>query len=308
MNQYYQRSGKNTGEILREIFFGKNILSRLILINTIIFLAANVVLLISWLITGTRTNLNLIDQFLALPADLTEIAKKPWTIFTYMFLQEAFFHWFFNMVLLYFGGLLFLEYLNHKKLLITYILGGLSGAFFFVLAFNIFPAFANIRTLSVALGASASILAIIIAIATYVPDYHVHLFLIGRVPLKYLAVGLVILDIISIQSSNPGGHIAHLGGALFGFIYGYSLRKGTDIYRFFDNWQLPKFSLKRKKYTKFSTSRPESGRPMTDEEYNKRKVASEQEIDTILDKIAKSGYGSLTKKEKEFLFKNSNKN
>ncbi|MBN2615876.1 MAG: rhomboid family intramembrane serine protease [Bacteroidales bacterium] len=305
MNQYYQRPRKNTGELLKEIFFSKNILSRLILINTVVFLAANIVLLITWLFTGQTTQLSLLGTYLALPADLTQLAQKPWTVFTYMFLHEGFFHWFFNMVLLYFGGLLFLEYLSQRKLLITYLLGGLFGAVFFVLAFNIFPAFATIRPISVALGASASILAIIIAIATYVPDYHVHLFLIGRVPLKYLAIALVILDILSIQSQNPGGHIAHLGGALWGFIYGLSLRKGTDFYRIFDGLNFPK--LGRNKYTKFSTKRPQSGRPMTDEEYNKRRAASEHEIDAILDKIAKSGYGSLSKEEKEFLFKNSNK-
>lgn len=307
MNQFYQRPNKNTGEIFKEIFLGRNVLSRLILINTVIFLLANVILLFTWLFTGTTGELSVLGNLMALPANLTELAQKPWTVFTYMFLQEGFFHWFFNMLLLYFGGLLFLEYLNEKKLLITYIMGGISGAFFFVLAFNIFPAFANIRSISIALGASASILAIIIAIATYVPNYHVHLFLIGRIPLKYLAIALVILDVISIQASNPGGHIAHLGGALWGFIYGISLRKGTDFYRIFDGINLPRFSLKRNRYTKFNTSRPKSGRPMTDEEYNKRKAASEHEIDVILDKISKSGYSSLTQKEKDFLFKNSNK-
>ncbi|MBN2639862.1 MAG: rhomboid family intramembrane serine protease [Bacteroidales bacterium] len=306
MYQYYQQPRKNTGEMLREVFFGKNILSRLILINTVIFLVANIVLLISWLTTGKVSQLSLVGQYMALPADLNELTQKPWTVFTYMFLHEGFFHWFFNMILLYFGGLLFLEYLNQKKLLLTYILGGLSGALFFVVAFNIFPAFAGIRPISVALGASASILAIIIAIATYVPNYHVHLFLIGRIPLKYLAIALVIIDLLSIQSVNPGGHIAHLGGALWGFLYGFSLRNGIDFYRIFDTWKFPKFFSKAK-YTKFSTSRPESGRPMTDEEYNKRRASSEHEIDSILDKIAQSGYSSLTKEEKEFLFKNSNK-
>jgi membrane associated rhomboid family serine protease len=307
MYQYYQRPRKSTGEILKEIFLSRNVLSRLILINTIIFLAANVILLITWLFTGKVTELSLLGDYMALPADTTQLLRKPWTIFTYMFLQEGFFHWFFNMVLLYFGGLLFREYMSQRKLLLTYILGGLAGALFFLVAFNIFPVFDSIRHISVALGASASILAIIIAIATYVPDYHVHLFLIGRVPLKYLAIALVIIDILSIQSANPGGHIAHLGGALWGFLYGFGLRKGTDIYRIFDGMKFPSLSFKSRKFQKFSTSRPESGRPMTDEEYNKRRVAKEMEIDAILDKIAKSGYSSLSKEEKDFLFKNSNK-
>ncbi|MBE0651909.1 MAG: rhomboid family intramembrane serine protease [Bacteroidales bacterium] len=307
MYDNFQYRRKSTGEILRDVFLGKNVLSRLILINTIIFLLANIASLGTWLFTGNIPQLSPLGSIMALPSSLAGIALKPWTIFTYMFLHEAFFHWFFNMLVLYFAGLLFMEYLSQRKLLITYIIGGLVGAAFFVLAFNIFPAFAAIKSISIALGASASILAILIAISTYVPDYNVHLFLIGRVKLKYMAIALVILDILSIQSANPGGHIAHIGGAVWGFIYGYSLRKGTDIYRIFDNWKLPQLSFKHRKYQKFSTSRPESGRPMTDEEYNRNRAVTQEEIDKVLEKISKSGYGSLSKAEKDLLFKSSNK-
>jgi hypothetical protein len=210
--------------------------------------------------------------------------------------------------MLYFGGILFTEYLSQKKLLWTYLLGGIAGAAFYMLAFNLFPVFAPVRNISVALGASASVLAIIVAISTYVPDYTVHLFLIGRLKLKYLAIAFVLLDILSIQSNNPGGHIAHLGGALWGFLYAFSLRKGNDWYRIFDGIQIPKNLFNRNRYTKFSTSRPESGRPLRDEEYNERRAAKQAEIDRILDKISKSGYGSLSKEEKAILFQSSNKN
>lgn len=307
MYSNFQYQHKNTGEIIKEIFFGKNVLSRLILINTVIFLLANVVNLFTWLFTGSVPELSILASLMALPSSLSKLSVMPWTVFTYMFLHVGFLHWFFNMVLLYLGGILFTEYLSQKKLLITYILGGLVGAAFFVLAFNIFPAFAPVKNLSVALGASASILAIIIAIASYVPDYNVQFFLLGRIKLKYIAIALVLLDIISIKSSNPGGNIAHIGGALLGFIYGMSLRKGTDFYRVFDNWKLPNFSLKRHHYQKFSTSRPGSGRPLTDEEYNENRVVTQAEIDKILEKISRSGYGSLSKAEKELLFKSSHK-
>ena len=303
----FQYRRKTTGEFLHDIFLGRSVLSRLILINTVIFILANVSSLIAWLFSGNLPQLSPLGSFMALPSSLSELSKIPWTIFTYMFLHEAFFHWFFNMMVLYFAGLLFMEYLSQRKLIITYIIGGLIGAAFFVLAFNIFPAFENIRSISVALGASASILAILIAISTYVPDYNVHLFLIGRVKLKYLAIALVIIDILSIQSSDPGGHIAHIGGALWGFIYGLSLRKGTDFYRIFDHWKLPDISFKKRRFEKFNTSRPKSGRPMTDEEYNWKREATQEEIDKILEKISKSGYSSLSKVEKELLFKSSNK-
>ncbi len=307
MNGYYFQQRRNTGGWFKEIFFGSNVLSRLILINTIVFIIAKIILLVTWLISGHTPELSLLGQIMALPADFSQLIRKPWTIFTYMFLQEGFLHWLFNMIMLYYGGLLFLEYLSQRKLLFTYIIGGLAGAVFFVLAFNIFPAFSSVKEISIALGASASILAIIIAISTYVPDYAVYLFLIGKVKLKYLAIAFVLLDLFSIQSGNPGGHIAHLGGALWGFLYGYYLRKGTDIYRVFGKWRIPSLSLNRNKFTKFTTERPASGRPFTDEEYNKRKAAKQHEVDAILDKISKSGYSSLTKEEKEFLFKSSKK-
>ncbi len=300
-------SQSNTGEFLKKLFLGRNVLSRLILVNTVVYLIVNVVGLFALLLNlSDSSTLNPLAKILALPADLSLLALKPWTIFTYMFLQENFLHLLFNLVMLYFGGMIFQEYLSQKKLLWTYIIGGVSGALFFVLSFNLFPVFDSISSISFAMGASASVLAIIIAISTYVPDYTVHLFLFGKLKLKYLAIAFIAIDILSIQADNPGGHIAHLGGAMWGFIYAYSLKKGNDMYKIFYRFQLPKFTWK-KKGSKFSTSRPKSGKPLTDDEYNTRRAATQEEIDHILDKISKSGYGSLSSKEKELLFKTSNK-
>ncbi len=308
MYGYYQQP-HNGHAFIRNIFLGKTVLSRLILVNTIIFLLTAVVHLVSWLFGFHGPyGLTVLGSFLALPSDLHKLLLMPWTIFTYMFLHEGFLHWLFNMVMLYFGGILFTEYLSQRKLFMTYIFGGLAGAFFFVAAFNIFPVFQPVLHNSVALGASASILAIIVAISTYVPDYTVHLFLLGRIKLKWLAIAFVLLDILSIPANNPGGHIAHLGGALWGFVWALYLRRGTDFLRIFESVKIPDLDPKKRKYRKFDTSRPASGRPMTDEEYNKKKAATQAEIDHILDKISKSGYASLTKAEKELLFKSSNKN
>ena len=307
--QGYYRQPLNTNEFIRKVFLGRNVLSRLILINTLIFLLTAVVHLITWLGgIAEPSNLTLLGSYLALPSGLSQLASKPWTLFTYMFLHEGFLHWLFNMVMLYFGGILFTEYLSQRRLLLTYLLGGLAGAVFFVLAFNLFPAFASVRQHSVALGASASILAIIVAISTYVPDYTVYLFLLGKVKLKWVAVAFVLLDILSIPSNNPGGHIAHLGGALWGFVWALSLRHGNDFLRIFDGIKMPDMDPRKRKFRKFDTSRPASGHPMTDEEYNRKRAASQAEIDKILDKISKSGYASLSKAEKELLFKSSNKN
>ncbi len=302
MRGYYQQPGMNRGEELKKIFFSRNTMSRLLLINTAVFVVVTLINVFLWLLG--YTGINPAVTWLAVPSDINELLIKPWTIFTYMFLHEGFFHLLVNMIMLYFGSILFLEYLSQKKLLLTYIAGGLAGALFFVAAFNIFPAFDAIRQGAYALGASASVLAIFIAISTYVPDYVVHLFLFGRVKMKYLAIAFVVIDMLSIQSNNPGGHIAHLGGALWGFAYGLMLRNGNNIFSVFENIKMPEFG-KRAKYKGFDTSRPASGRPMNDEEYSKKRAASQHEVDKILDKIARSGYASLSKAEKDLLFRSS---
>ncbi len=298
---------QNTGEFLKKLFLSRNVLSRLLLINLVIYLIVSIVGLFTSLFGFNDGNvLSPLARILALPADLGSLAFKPWTIVTYMFLQEDFFHLLFNLIMLYFGGTIFREYLSDAKLFWTYFFGGIFGGLFFILAFNTLPIFTSVSDFSVALGASASVLAIIIAISTYVPDYTVHLFLFGKLKLKYIAIAFIAIDVLSIQADNPGGHIAHLGGALWGFIFAYSLKKGNDIYKVFYGIKLPKFTW-NKKETKFTTSRPKSGRPLTDDEYNTRRAATQDEIDEILDKISKSGYGSLSSFEKEMLFKTSNK-
>lgn len=303
----YNRPQQNTGDFFKKLFLGKNIISRLILINTVVFIVVNLVGLIVLLFNlNTANSLSPLTSILALPASIPVFVTKPWTIFTYMFLHEGFFHLLFNMIMLYFGGLIFQEYLSQQKLLWTYILGGIFGGLFFVTAFNVFPAFSSVTNISIAMGASASVLAIIIAISTYVPDYTVHLFLIGKLKLKYLAIAFILIDLLSISADNPGGHIAHLGGALWGFIYAFSLKNGRDFYKVFYSFNLPKFTWGSKN-KKFNTTRNFNQRPLTDEDYNYRKTATQEEIDKILDKISKSGYSSLTKNEKELLFKTSNK-
>jgi hypothetical protein len=209
------------------------------------------------------------------------------------------------MIMLYFGGILFMQFLGGKKLIGTYIIGGLAGAMVYILAFNFFPVFNEVSKCSVALGASASVLAVLVAVAVYNPEFSVRLVLFGNVKLKYIAMILVLIDLLSIEKENPGGHIAHLGGALWGFIYILLIKKNWDIYRifnpiisFFKNLFKPKPKLKVE-YKKT--------RPLTDDEYNKNKADKQKKIDTILDKISKNGYSSLSKEEKEFLFSASSK-
>jgi membrane associated rhomboid family serine protease len=202
---------------------------------------------------------------------------------------------------LYWFGKIFLEYLDGKKLVGVYILGGLSGAFLYVLTYNIFPVFFSQLKMSYALGASAAVMAIVISIAAYVPDYSVYLLFFGRVKIIYIAIIGFLATSVFDFSINTGGKIAHIGGALFGYLFTLQYRKGRDITKGLNRLLGAFFGLFKPR-PKVTVSYRKSE---TDLDYNKRKKDEQAEIDRILDKIAKSGYDSLTKEEKELLFRQS---
>lgn len=279
-------------------FKQKSILVQLIKINVIIWLSIAIISLFSFLF-----QFNLSEEilyWLSIPSGLGKFILRPWTIITYMFLHKDFFHILFNMFMLYFGGVLFSQFIGEKKLLQTYLLGGIFGGIFYIAAFNIFPVFNQIVNLSVALGASASVLAILIAVATFAPETRVQLVLFGNVKLKHIAIALILLDLVSIEKSNPGGHIAHLGGAFYGFLFALNLK---NKYIHIPDFHI-KNPFKRKSKLKYTKN---TSRPVSDEEYNEIKNKNQKRMDEILDKISKSGYEKLSKEEKEFLFKSSNK-
>ena len=284
---------------IKKSFKSGSVLTKLIYVNLAVFLAVRIIgVFISLLQINTGFSL---VTWLAVPADINNLIFKPWTVFTYMFLHQDFLHILFNMLWLYWFGQIFLTRFDNKKLLSVYIVGGLAGAALFILSFNVFPLFSQAVPVSIALGASASVMAIVIAISVYIPNHKIHLMFFGPVALKYIAVFSIILDVLSIASSNAGGHIAHLGGALFGYLYISQLRKGKNITKGFDRFMDKVFSFFKPR-EKFKVTYKRS---MTDYEYNQSKATKQANIDTILDKIAKSGYDSLSKKEKEILFKNS---
>jgi membrane associated rhomboid family serine protease len=305
-NQGFNQRQGSPFDGIKKFFTGKSMLSRLILINLGVYILVNLVKLYLYLfqitlIMPVAGDVSLLTYWAAVPADLHVFASRPWTVFTYMFLHENLWHLFGNMLVLYFGGIIFTEYLGSRKLLITYIFGGLVGAAFYIGSFNLFPVFATTLPVSIALGASASVLAIIVAVATYIPNYNVRLLFIGQVKFKWIALAYVIFDLLSIEKGNPGGHIAHIGGAFFGFIYILALKKGLIVTQF---WTPLKKLFKRKPKMKATYSK----RPLTDDEFNYQRKQHQQRIDEILDKIKKSGYESLSKEDKELLFKESRKN
>jgi membrane associated rhomboid family serine protease len=308
---YYRQ---NPLDEIKQFFSKSSLLKKLMIINIAVFILINIVNLFFWLFQISNNpqglpGVSYLAYYLSVPSNIEALLSRPWTIFTYMFLHEDFLHILFNMIVLYFGGRIFMEYLPERKLLSTYILGGLAGALFYIAAFNFFPVFSQSLDYSVALGASASVLAILVAVATYVPEYSVVLFLFGRVKLKYLALIIIAIDVLSIMGGNSGGHIAHLGGAFWGFLYIYLMKRGKDLtlnLRTMNFKKFFKFFTKPKKQSTYRSSF-DPGRPMTDEEYNARKNVDQEHIDRILEKISRSGYSSLSKEEKALLFQSSKK-
>lgn len=242
-------------------------------------------------------------QVLELPAYVPNFLMQPWSLFTYMFLHADALHLLFNMLWLYWFGQLFLGIFSARHLRGLYILGGLCGGLLYMLAFNVFPYFQNHIYGSWLLGASASVLAIVVATAVREPEYRVNFMFVGAVRLKYVALFMVITDLLFMTSGNGGGHIAHLGGALAGWWFAASLRKGHDVTKWINNvfdWVNGGFRFKipaRKPKMKAT-----KGGKNADYDYNAQKKRQSEEIDRILDKLKKSGYSSLTTEEKKRLF------
>ena len=297
---------------LKSFFRKKDVLSRLILINVVTFTVINVVSLLFYLLNIDQAfvqenGISRLAYYLSLPSDIFSFLLRPWSIITYMFVQEGVFHLFFNMLILYVGGQIFNRFIGASKLLSVYIISGITGALLYMLTFNIFPIFGDIVINSFAIGSSAAVLGIFIAAAAYVPNLEMNVIIFGNVKLKYIAILFIILDILNIRNGNSGGHIAHIGGALYGYLYINQLKKNIDYSLIFNKyWQyLINIFHQKDSKTPFQKVHRNHKRPITDEEYLKSKNKTQAEINTILEKIKKSGYESLSSIEKQKLFKES---
>ena len=253
---------------------------------------------------------NGVVRLFELPASLPLLLQRPWTIVTYMFLHEHFMHILWNMVALYFFGRIFLNFYSVRHFVGVYIMGGLFGGAAFVLSYNLFPYFAPYVGSSFLVGASASVLAVVVASAVRSPEYRIKLFLIGSVRLSTFALVTVAISFLMLSGDNAGGNFAHLGGAFAGWLMAYMLNKGKDITAFVNrpiDWVVTLFKSKpaqKRKKGKFTYAK--TGRN-ADYEYNARKKESEAAVDKILEKIKKGGYSSLTEEEKKRLFEASGK-
>ncbi|MEH0158218.1 rhomboid family intramembrane serine protease [Limibacter armeniacum] len=281
-------------------------LARLIIINVIAFVVMSLISLVCRF-TGFEGFFNeYIFRNIALPPDISDFIVRPWTLITYFFshsLQE-FFHILFNMLMLYWFGVIFMEFLGSRKLVVLYILGGLVGGLLYLTMYNLVPYFISRQPVGM-IGASACAYAIVVGAATLSPDYRMNLLFFGPVKIKYIAAVTIFISLIGTSGANAGGNLAHLGGALIGFVYIKALKAGTDLGKpvsavldFFSNIGKPSSSLKVT-YRKNSGSK--KGKGAKDGE------PDQEIVDAILDKISEKGYENLTQEEKQILFKASQK-
>lgn len=248
-----------------------------------------------------KINISYLD-YVSVPSSFSDLVWKPWSIVSYSFFHSGPFHLIFNMLMLYYVGRLFITFFTQKQLLGVYLLGAIFSAAIFMVSYAFFPALTTISTQMV--GASGAIMAILFATTSYQPYMDVRLFGVFKMKLWHIAFIIIFFDLIQLPLANTGGHLAHIAGAFFGYIYIVFLKRGTDlttginsVLGFMTNLFTRKDSTKfRKVYVN----------PKKQSEKRESKIVTkdktQQQIDEILDKISKSGYDSLTKEEKEFLF------
>ncbi len=279
-----------------------SVVEKLIAVNVVVFILFFLFKTIAFLFNLPS---DFITEWLVFPKEIGEYIFKPWSIITYSFIHSGIWHILSNMLILYYAGIYFLTYFSSKKLLTFYFLGVIIGALVYMLSYNLFPAFEATGN-SYLVGASAGVMAVLVGVATKVPEMRIRLMFIGAIKFWYIAAFLVLIDIIQIPFGNAGGHFAHLGGALFGYMYTKQLNKGNDIASGFENFMGGFFNL----FSSTTKSKPKMRTvyKKTGASPYKAKVApinkneKQQKIDSILDKISTSGYDSLTKQEKDFLF------
>lgn len=275
---------------LYQNYLSRSIVEKIIIINVAIFVLTYLFNTLSFLF---QIDGNFIVNWFSLQPDFNLLLFRPWTIISYGFLHVGFFHILFNMLVLYYFGNLFMDFFNSRQFLTYLILGIIGGGLIYMLSYNYLPGLKTQESLL--LGASAGVMAIVIGISSHIPHYSLRFRFIGNIKLLYIAVFFVTLDVVQIPAGNAGGHLAHLGGSILGFMLTKYFNQGRNFIAWFEGLLVKKDKRPLKTVYK-SKERPSYQRKETKTEQQKR-------IDSILDKISKSGYDTLTKEEKDYLFK-----
>ena len=281
-----------------------NGLIQLIIINIAVFVVLGVLYVVCTL-TGTEPLFIWVFQQFTIPAPFVEFVTRPWTLLSYAFAHSLTnpLHIIINLLVLYWFGRVFVEYLGSRRLINLYVLGAIAGGVTYLLAYNIVPFYANrAAVFSGMVGASAAVFAISVAIATHLPDYRFFMLFFGPVKIKYLVAIYIFFSFLGSIGQNAGGNLAHLGGALMGYLYAVQLRRGHEWGRFVMGFVdlLVGFFRPSPKIKVSHRNRPTKGG-------NRGSLVPQEEIDAILDKIAEKGYESLSREEKDKLFNASRK-
>ncbi|MET0571243.1 MAG: rhomboid family intramembrane serine protease [Pedobacter agri] len=272
-----------------KIFQSGNPLFLYIGLNVIIFLVTSIIAVILFLGKTDFSMSDWVRNYFGVPARIESLPTRFYTVITYMFFHEGFLHLLFNMLGLFWFGNIFMNFLKSRQFHFVYLTGGLVGALIYIAGLNLIPVFNGGLIGQTVIGSSAAVMAIIVATATLVPNYSIVLLLFGEVKIKWVAIAYFLISFLGLSSANAGGNLAHIGGALLGFIFIKSLQKGNDWSGIFE--RKPKLKVVR-------NEQPTPKKPV----FNS---VSQQEIDAILDKISSSGYDKLSATEKEKLFKAS---
>jgi membrane associated rhomboid family serine protease len=266
-----------------------NTLENIIAINAVFFVLPFILNTVLYLF---KISISGWFDYVELSANIGTAIFRPWTILTYGFFHASIGHIFWNMMLLYISGRLMLNLFKEKLLLKTFFVGIIAGGLTYLISYNVFPVFNSVE--GTLIGSSAGLMAVLIFMASYMPNSPIRVFVFS-VPLKYIALAFIFIDLVQIPTSNAGGHIAHLGGALWGYVYQRQFLQGNDIGAWFMNtYEVLKKSL---------NGTPKSKRPKRRAKATTSNAVEQKKVDAILDKIASSGYASLTKAEKEYLFR-----
>jgi membrane associated rhomboid family serine protease len=272
--------------------------NKLIIYNVFVF----AIILLLNILNLSLNQISLTEYFFTLDTNLVGFIIKPWGIITSIFSHFEIWHLIFNMLFLYFSGQLFEQIFDKRRLWQTYIFGGISGGMLEIAAHYLFPSFQNAD--QVVVGASGSIMAIFTALAFHSPNIRVNLFGIFPVKIYLIAIFFLLNDLIGIADpSDNVAHFAHLGGAIFGLISIQSMHSNNNILSVLGSF----FDRIKKIITSGKSTKSGKAKIKTDEDYNLEKKRRQEKTDAILDKISKSGYESLTKEEKDFLFNQSKK-
>ncbi len=266
-----------------------NVITKLIIINIAVYVVLGIVNL--FIFISTKSQSQAMD-LLAVPSSFSQFIVKPYTLITYQFGHFGFIHILFNMLMLFFAGRIFEDFFNKKDTWKVYLWGGVSGAILYLVCYNLLPVFSGSN--STLIGASAGVLAILFAATAYAPNLQVSVWGLFSLKLLWLSFAYLVLDLIAIPTNNPGGHIAHIGGAIFGWLYA-KYRQGNL------SWFSFNFIQKRKPNINYKVEINKSKKATS----KSKNSPSQDEIDAILDKISKSGYERLSKEEKDILFKAS---